>query len=232
VAKALEAFQRGDPIISQYFGATLHAGHAGLFLSSLRGHRRMKWRKLRALAAAAHIDAPMLKVSIVPWLKSGAFIEGNVVDDNSEILCNVLDYEAVLAATARLFATLDPTPEEVAVLGIVQLGAQIPQLKSEILSRSELGCEEILERAAGLATGYKIVNVLEAPGVAEPVIYSPLIWGDKIRKAGKALSHLAPDRRGVLLNLVEMISVANSRRLNLFERSVKCGRNRATESPT
>jgi hypothetical protein len=136
VAKALEAFQRGDPNISQYFGATLLAGHAGLFLSSLRGHRKMKWKKFRALAAAAHIDSPALKISILPWLKNGAFIEGNPTDDASEISCNVLDYEAVLMATAQLFETLDPTPEEVAVLGIVEMGTQLPQLKSEVLSTS------------------------------------------------------------------------------------------------
>jgi hypothetical protein len=205
VAKALEAFQRGDPNISQYFGVTLLAGHAGLFLSSLRGHRKMKWKKFRALAAAAHIDAPVLKLSILPWLKSGAFIEGNPVDDGSDISCNVLDHEAVLTATSQLFRSLEPTPEEVAVLGIVDMGAQLPQLKSEVLSATELGAEEVIERATGLAKGYKIVNVLEGPGVAEPVIYSPLIWGDKISKAGKALSHLKADRREVLLGMVEMI---------------------------
>jgi hypothetical protein len=116
-------------MISQYFGATLPAGHAGLFLSSLRGHRKMKWKKFRALAAAAHIDAPVLKVTLLPWLKRGAFIEENAVDDNSDVLCNVLDYEAVLAATDKLFVSLDPTPEECAFLGIVDLGIQIPQLK-------------------------------------------------------------------------------------------------------
>jgi hypothetical protein len=95
----------------------------------------------------------------------------------------------------------------VAVIGIVDLGAQLPQLKSEVLSTTALGTEEVIERATGLAKGYKIVNVLEGPGVAEPVIYSPLIWGDKISKAGKALSHLKADRREVLLKLVDMIRV-------------------------
>jgi hypothetical protein len=66
VAKALEAFQRGDQNISQYFGVTLLAGHSGLFLSSLRGHKKMPWKKFRALAGAAHIDAPLLKMTILP----------------------------------------------------------------------------------------------------------------------------------------------------------------------
>lgn len=205
IAKSLESFQRGDQNISSYFGVTLLAGHAGLFLSSLRGHKKMTWRKFRALAGAAHIDAPLLKITVLPWLKAGAFVEGNPTLDSSEIICNVLDHEAVLTATSKLFRSLDPTPEEVAVIGIVDLGAQLPQLKSEILSASSLGTEEVLERATGLAKAYKIVNVLDGPGVAEPVIYSALIWGDKIAKAGKALSHLHPARRDVLLRLVELV---------------------------
>lgn len=62
VAKSLESFQRGDQNISSYFGVTLLAGHAGLFLSSLRGHNRMTWKKFRALAGAAHIDGPLLNL--------------------------------------------------------------------------------------------------------------------------------------------------------------------------
>jgi hypothetical protein len=205
VAKSLESFQRGDQNISSYFGATLLAGHAGLFLSSLRGHKKMSWKKFRALAGAAHIDAPLLRITVWPWLRDGAFVEGNPTADSSEILCNVLDHEAILTATSKLFQSLDPTAEEIAVLGIVDLGSQFPQLKSEILSSRALGTEQVLERATGLAKAYKIVNVLDGPGVAEPVVYSALIWGDKIAQAGKALSHLKSDRRDVLLRLVELV---------------------------
>jgi hypothetical protein len=205
VAKALEAFQRGDPHISQYFGATLLSGHAGLFLSSLRSHLKMKARKFRALAAAAHIEAPLLKTVVVPWLKEGAFIEGNPFDDTADIDCNVLDHDAVLSGTSGLFRSLDPTPEELAVMGIVDLGVQMPQLQSQILATKGLGDEQVITRATGLAKAYKIVNVLEGPGISEPVIYSPLIWGDNISKAGKALSHLNPDRRETLLALINMI---------------------------
>lgn len=205
VAKALDAFQRGDSNISQYFGATVLAGHAGLFLSSLRGHRTMQWKKFRALAAAAHIERPLLVSTVFPWLKTGTFVEGNPTSESAVIICNVLDHEAVLTATSHFFRSLDPTGEELAVMGIVDLGAQFPQLRSEVLSSTRLGTEETVERATGLAKAYKIVNVLEGPGVAEPVIYSPLIWGDKIGKAGKALSHLKQDRREALLGLVDMI---------------------------
>jgi len=205
VVKSLDAFQRGDLTISRYFGATLLAGHAGLFLSSLRGHKKMKLKKLRVLAAAAHIDSPSLRMAVLPWLKKHTFIDGDSTGDDSEITCNVLDHEAVLSATYDLFVRSDPTLEEMAVIGIVDLGARIPQLQSEILSAKSLGDEEVLNRATGLAREYKIVNVLEGPGVAEPVIYSPLIWGDNIAKAGKALSHLSPNRRAALLGLIEMV---------------------------
>lgn len=205
IAKSLETFQRGDPNISQYFGVTVLAGHAGLFLSSLRGHRKMSWKKFKALATAAHIDAPLFKTTVFPWLKNGAFVEGTPVDDGSEIFCNVLDYEAVLSATSALFRSLDPTEEERAVIQIVDLGAQMPQLKSEVHAAVNIGNEDVVARASELAKAYKIVNVLEGPGVAEPVIYSPLIWGDNIAKAGKALSHLGSNRRETLLELIDLI---------------------------
>jgi hypothetical protein len=94
----------------------------------------MTWKKFRALAGAAHIDGPLLKLTVWPWLVSGAFVDGNPSADSSEIFCNVLDHEAILSATSKLFRSLHPTPEEIAVLGIVDAGSQFPQLRSEILS--------------------------------------------------------------------------------------------------
>jgi len=205
VTKSLEAFQRGDQNISRYFGSTILAGHAGLFLSSLKNHRKMKYRKLRVLAAAAHIEGPMLATVAVPWLKTGGFIELAAQEDEAEVRCNVLDYAAVLSATSALFRSLSPTPEEVAVIGIVDLGMAAPQLRGEILNASNLGNVETLNRALGLAKSYNIVRVLEGPGISEPLVYSPLIWGDKMTRAGKALSHLTPNRRAILLALIERI---------------------------
>jgi hypothetical protein len=80
---------------------------------------------------------------------------------------------------------------------------------------------EVIERATELAKAYKVVNVLEGAGITEPVIYSPLIWGDKISKAGKALSHLAPDRRDVLLKLMDMIRQYQGMPLSSAEAWVK-----------
>ena len=86
VTKSLEGYKRGDQYISRFFGATTLAGYAGLFLSSLRQHRKMKWRKFSALAASAHIATPMLSMAIVPWLKKGGFIEVGAMDDGADVL--------------------------------------------------------------------------------------------------------------------------------------------------
>jgi hypothetical protein len=205
VAKSLEGFQRGDQNISRYFGATMLAGHAGMFLSSLRKQTRMPWRKFKALAAGAHIEMPILKTVLIPWMKTGGFIDYGTLTDDATIQCNVLDYNAVLDGTAALFRASDPSPEECAILGIVQLGINFPQLKSELLGKSRLGSEETLKTALELATDYKIVRTLSGEGIMEPITYSPLIWGENIGKIGRALSHLDKNRRETLTELVEMI---------------------------
>jgi hypothetical protein len=205
VAKSLEGFQRGDEKLSRYFETTILAGHTGLFLASLKDHRRMKYRKFKALAAAAHIGGPLLGTVVIPWLRKKGFIELTHIEDNADVDCNVVDYDAILRATAELFRACDPTAEEIAILGIVDLGIGMPRLHSEILGSSGLGREEMVERALGLAKSYQIVRVLEGKGVAEPVIYSPLIWGENISKAGKALSHLDSGQRHLLLELINKV---------------------------
>ncbi len=102
VAKSLEGFQRRDQNISSFSGATSLAGHAGLFLSSLRKPRKMKWKKFRTVANSAHIDSPSLDNTVVPWVQKGGFIEiTKVGDDNADVNCNVVEYNAILAATSR-----------------------------------------------------------------------------------------------------------------------------------
>ncbi len=209
VTKSLEGFQRGDRNISRYFGSTMLAGHAGLFLSSLRKHRKMKLRKFRALAASAHIDAPLLKSVVIPWLEDGGFIEVRREETGGGVLCNVVDHDAILGATSKLLRALEPTEEERVVLGIVELGIRMPQLKSDVLNHFGLGKDETVERALSLAEEYKIVRVGDGGGGkgrgSEPIVYSPLIWGDNIGKAGRALSHLSANKRAILLELIDRV---------------------------
>lgn len=205
ITKSLEAFQRGDQQISQYFSATTLAGQAGLFLSSLRKHKKMRSGKFRTLAASAHINGVILDKIIIPWMRKRGFIDGDTVTPNGIVTCNVLDYKAVLEATSELFHENNPTSEEGLVLGIVEEGTRAPQSKSDIFNANVSANDETLERALGLAKTYKIVNILEGAGVREPIVYSPLIWGDNITKIGKALSHLDRTRKEMVLKLLEMV---------------------------
>lgn len=204
-AKGLGSFQRGDEKLSQYLGATILAGHVGLFLSSLRRHRRMKLSKFRALAAAAHVEWPMLKTQIIPWMATQGFIELGGSGDDPTVMCNVVDYQAILRGTAELFDLMDPTPEEQAVLGLLDLGIRMPRTKAEVFKDGALGKDAVVERALGLASAYSIVRVLEGKGVAEPIVYSPLIWGDNMAKAGKALSHMDATKRDQLFHLIDTV---------------------------
>jgi len=205
VTKSLDGYQRGDQKISQYFSATMLAGHAGLFLSSLRKHKRLTWDKFCTLAAVSHIDRPLLRLTLIPWLTEGGFIEIQESEGKKIVHCNVLDYDAVLNASSNLFRTIDPTPEEIIVLDIVKQAINIPTLKGELLNKITSYDTEHVERAIELADGYKIVQTLKGEGVKEPLLYSPLIWGDKISKAGKALANLKSQKRDYLLELLDIV---------------------------
>jgi len=205
VTKSLDAYQRGDQKISRYFSATMLCGHSGLFLSSLRKHKRLSWRKFCTLAAVAHLDRPLLTGVVVPWLTKGGFIEVVQGGEKKAVSCNVLDYDAILRATWELFTKLDTTPEERAVLEVVDEGIKIPTEKTRLFNTITSESTESVERAVELAESYKIVNVLKGTGVREPIIYSPLVWGDKISKAGKALSNLKANKRDALLELLDIV---------------------------
>lgn len=204
VAKSLEAFQRGDLAFAQYFGATYLAGRAGFLLSSLRNQRRLAWRKFKAHAATAHIDGPTLQNQVVPWLQKSGFIDV-ASGDNPTVVCNVLDHDAILRATSRFFQTLDPTPEEVAILALLDCGIRAPTLRSKALDEVDADSEDVLLRALDLARRYNILRVLEGPGVSQPVVYSPLVWGDHIGKAGKALANMPAVQREAVLHLIDRV---------------------------
>lgn len=105
------------------------------------------------------------------------------------------------------FRSLEPTPEESLVLDILDRGIRSPTTKSDAHNALSSQSEELVDRALSLASGYGIVKVLDAYDMRDPVFYSPLIWGDNIAKAGKALSHLPENRRAVLLQLIDSVRV-------------------------
>jgi hypothetical protein len=204
VTKALEAYQRGDSTISRYFGATLLAGHTGLLLSSLRNQTRLPWDKFVVHAANAHIDSITLRTHVVPRLVAEGFIELGA-SDKPTVSCNVIDYDAILRATSKLFNSLEPTSEERIVLSLFDLGIQFPTTRSDAMNKLAGESEQQVETALDLAKGYKIVKVLEGRSLRDPIIYSPLIWGDNIAKAGQALSNLDGNRRALVVELINMV---------------------------
>jgi hypothetical protein len=137
-------------------------------------------------------------------LKSSGFIDVGP-GEKPNVSCNVVDHNAVLRSTSSLFRSLDPTLEEIAVLGLLDRGIRAPTTKPDAFSQMSSEGEEVLERGLELARSYSIVKVLDGRDTRDPVIYSPLIWGDNIAKAGKALSHLKADRRALLLALMEQV---------------------------
>ncbi|HJT30527.1 MAG TPA: hypothetical protein VJ783_00565 [Pirellulales bacterium] len=203
VAKSLDAFQR-DGKISRFFGATLIAGHGGVLLSSLRLQSRISWDKFVVLASEARIERQQLKPVILPWLTRGGFVELGT-GDKPLVNCNVIDYDAILRATAELFDSQDPTEEEEYVLTLLNCAIRIPTLASDALNQLGSNSESPALTALDLAKGYKIVRVLDGHGIDEPLIYSPLIWGDNITKAGQALTHMDANKRSLVLELVDRV---------------------------
>lgn len=204
VAKSLEGYQSGDAKISRYFGATRAAGRGGLLASSLRHQQRMTYDKLSVHASESKIDKPNLKLLIEPWLVRSGFIE--VSDDRTTVACNIVDYAAILKATYELFEHCDPSPEERAVLELLEISSQMPTSRSAACNKLAGTNDKVVEVALDLAAGYQVVRVADGDGVAEPMLYSPTIWGDNISKASKALSHLDATDRAVLLELVTRIA--------------------------
>jgi hypothetical protein len=203
VAKSLEAFQSGDANVSRYFGVTRLAGRGGLLASSLRHHNRMTFEKFKVHASEAKIDGPSL-MHVLPWLTESGFVE--VDASRTTVVCNVLDYDAILKATSRFFEQLLPSPEERAVLAILDLASRMPTARAEAFNSSTVGEDRVVETALDLAAGYNVIRLVQGDGVAEPMLYSPAIWGANIAKSGKALSHMDATERALLLELISRVT--------------------------
>jgi hypothetical protein len=156
VAKTLEAYQSGDANVSRYFGASRMAGRGGLLASSLRLQRRITYEKFEVHASEAKIDGPMLSAIILPWLQKSGFVEVN--DGRTTVDCHVIDYEAILKATFKLFEYLKPTPEERTVLTLFDLSTQMPTTKATAFAHITDQQDKVIEVALDLASGYNVVR--------------------------------------------------------------------------
>lgn len=83
--------------------------------------------KFSVHASEAKIDGPNLSLIVVPWLTRCGFIE--VDEDRTTVVCNIVDYDAILKATHKLFEELNPTAEERAVLVLLDIASQMPTTK-------------------------------------------------------------------------------------------------------
>jgi len=164
----------------------------------------MTYDKFAVHASEAKIDGPNLLLIAQPWLLRSGFIE--VDDDRTTVVCNIVDYDAILKATYKLFEYLNPTPEERTVLVLLEMASQMPTNKSSAYQQLAGTKDKVVEVALDLAAGYNVVRVAESDGVAEPMLYSPTIWGDNIAKASKALSHMDATDRAVLFELLNRVT--------------------------
>lgn len=204
VTKTLEGYKLGDPNIARYFGATMLAGRVGLFLSALRKHRRMKWEKFAILANTCHIEDWTLQRDVVPWLERSGFIEVGGHDPRL-VECNVFDFDAIFRSVEGFLSELNPKGEERIVLSLLDFGIRMPTSESEVMTQLSGEPEELVRRALSLAGAYSILKSVRPSKSGEVVVYSPLIWGDNISKAGSALVHLDSTRRQLLVSLIDMV---------------------------
>jgi hypothetical protein len=165
---------------------------------------RIFYDKFSVHASEAKIDGPILSHVVLPWLIRSGFVE--IDEDRTTVVCHVVDYNAILKATYKLFEELGPTPEERAVLVLLEMSSQMPTTKGSVFERLTDQKDRVVEVALDLAAGYEIVRLAEGDGIAEPIIYSPTIWGDNILKASRALSHMDATDREVLLELVNRVA--------------------------
>ena len=105
-----------------------------------------------------------------------------------------------------MYDSLNPPPEDIGCLCVLQTVSQLPTPKSDVLHAVALIIgEEAGKRAVSLAKNYKIVASISGKGLREPILFSQRLWSGCISKAATALGPLNTDQRAIVLDLVERV---------------------------
>jgi len=118
----------------------------------------------------------------------------------------ILSYDALLGYVADLYDSLNPPPEDLGCLCVLETASQLPTPESDVLHGVALIVgEEQAKRAISLAKNYKIVSVRSGKGLREPILFSERLWSHCIDKAAAALGPLKTDQRAITLHFVEQV---------------------------
>lgn len=206
-AKSLKRFQLADPNIAAFLYATSHAGRAGLFASAFRHHKNMSLGRLASLAAEEGFGKLDLIDRLIPWLKESNLCHIVRQGENiTSIDSLILTYDELLKAVSDLYDSLDPLPEDIGCLQVLEVASQLPTPESEVLHNVALNIgEEKAISSISLAKNYQIVACRAGKGLREPILYSERLWSRCIDRASAALSPLDNIQRSVILDLVAQV---------------------------
>ena len=118
----------------------------------------------------------------------------------------ILTYDELLKAVSDLYDSLDPLPEDIGCLQVLEVASQLPTPESEVLHNAALNIgEEKAISSISLAKNYQIVACRAGKGLREPILYSERLWSRCIDRASAALSPLDNIQRSVILDLVAQV---------------------------
>jgi len=206
-AKSLKRFQLGDATIATFLYATSQAGRAGLFASALRHNKNVGIERLALLAAEEGFGRPDLIRRLIPWLEdSNLCLVRRKGHEISSVDNLVLSYNELLTAISKLYDSLDPSPEDIGCLRVLEIASQLPTPESDVFNEVALAIgEEKAKVAISLAKNYKIVAYRTGKGLREAVLYSERLWSRTIDKAARALTPLNRVQRAIVLEFVEQV---------------------------
>ena len=206
-AKSLKRYRLADETIATFLYATSYAGRAGLFFSALRHNKNISLARLIGLAAQEGFSYIDLQRFLIPWLEKSQLCRINRKEEQiSSIDSLILSYDGLLGYVADLYDSLNPAPEDVGCLYVLEAACQLPTPESEVLHivASIVG-EELAKHAITLAKNYHIVSFRSGKGLRESILFSERLWAHCIDKAAIALTPLKADQKAIILELVEQV---------------------------